>query len=48
MHHTPTPKQEKQTKPSNFYNELNRITFAEFEADIKDGKKTAYKFNTVF
>ncbi len=48
MHHTPTKKEEqKPQKTINFYEELNRVTFAEFEADIKDGKKTAYKFNTI-
>lgn len=49
MHHN-NPKTKQQTsKPyNNFYNELNRITFSEFEADIKDGKKTAYKFDTIF
>ena len=49
MHHTPKPKEQPQkTITSNFYNELSRITFEEFESDIKDGRKTAYKFDTVF
>lgn len=49
MHHTPKPKDEpKKIMTSNFYNELARITFEEFESDIKDGRKTAYKFDTVF
>ena len=49
MHHTPKPKEEpKKIMTSNFYNELARITFEEFESDIKDGRKTAYKFDTVF
>lgn len=49
MHHTPKPKEQPpKTITSNFYNELSRITFEEFESDIKDGRKTAYKFDTVF
>ena len=49
MNHTPKTKEEpKQTNPINFYQELNRITFAEFEADINDRRKTAYNFNTIF
>ena len=49
MHHTPKPKEEpKKIMTSNFYNELARITFEEFESDIKDGRKTAYKFDAVF
>ncbi|MBQ8886980.1 MAG: hypothetical protein IJY61_04695 [Candidatus Gastranaerophilales bacterium] len=46
MHHNPQSKQKK--TQSDFYNELNRITFSEFEADIKDGRKTAYKFDTTY
>ena len=49
MHHNPKPKEEpKKVTNSTFYNELLRITFEEFESDIKDGRKTAYKFDTVF
>ena len=49
MNHNPKQKEEqKQTKPINIYSELTRITFEEFEADIKDGRKTAYKFNSMF
>ena len=49
LHHTPKPKEEPQKITTfNFYDELSRITFEEFESDIKDGRKTAYKFNTIF